>query len=295
MTGRFAGCPNPEVTFMSPSSRRIAPVALLTVVALAGAATPAAHAGMAKKTADKEAPMISAVALAPTAVALTAKSPGSTSFTVTARVADPGGVDRVVIGLYDETDKEGRSFRLARTAGTALDGTWSVKASLPNDVAKGLWSVRAFAADKASNTSDPDKVYATFAVQYSTRLRGLDVSPEPAEPKDELAAVAVLESYRPGKGWKAYDGRNVVLQFRPDGAADFAPVASATTDSAGKVSFKVKATTTGTWRIAFAGNGGYAGSVSSTDTVKIGKKAAVSSLAPGISRSRSAGPTASGT
>lgn len=263
---------------MNPTSR-LAPVALLTALALAGAGTPAAHAGGAKKTADKEAPVISAVALAPSAVTLTAKSSGSTTFTVSARVADPGGVDRVVIGLYDEADKKGRPFRLARTAGTALDGTWSVKASLPNSAAKGLWSVRAFAVDKASNSSDPDKVYATFPVQYSTRLLGLDVSPEPAEPKADLAAVAVLQSYRPGKGWAVYAGRNVVLEFRPDGAADFAAVAAATTDKVGKVSFTTKATTTGTWRITFAGNTGYAAAVSGTDAVKVAKASAVSSVA----------------
>lgn len=270
---------------MSSSSRRISPVALLTVLALAGAATPA----VAKPAPDKAPPVISAVVVTPAAVALAAKKSGTTSFTVSAKVADAGRVDRVVIGIYDAADKKGRSFRLARTAGTALEGTWSVTASLPNTVARGTWSVRAFAGDKASNTSNPDKIYATFQVKHATRLRGLDVSPEPAQPKADLTAGAVLEQYLPGKGWRPYSKRTVVLQFRPDGAKDFAEVISGHTDPAGKVAFtKVKATRTGAWRIAFVGNTAYAGSVSGTDTVKVAAAAKTNAVAP------SPGATATG-
>lgn len=264
---------------MSFSPRRTAPLALLTVAALAWAATPAEAA----KAPDKAAPVISAVVLAPTVVALNAKSSGTTSFTVSGRVSDPGGVDRVVIGLYDSGDTKGRSFRLARSAGTALNGTWSVQANLPNGAKKGAWSVRAYAVDKASNSSDPDKVYATFSVTYLTRMTRVNVTPEPVHPEGELSATARVDRYRPGKGWTPYADRNVVLEFRKEGAKNFAAVAKGTTDSAGKVSFtKVKPTTTGVWRITYAGNSSYAPSVSRTDTVKVAaaKAAAVASAAP---------------
>jgi hypothetical protein len=57
-------------------------------------------------------------------------------------------------------------------------------------------------------------------------------------------------------------------------------VAAATTDKVGKVSFTTKATTTGTWRITFAGNAGYAAAVSGTDAVKVAKAAAISPATP---------------
>lgn len=257
---------------MSLSPTRVAPTALLAIVALTCAATPSVAA---KKGADKQAPTLSALTVAPVKVVLGTKSGGRTSFTVSLKAADASGVDRVVVGLYDEGDKKGRSFRLARTSGSALEGVWRATVSLPNSVDRGGWKVRAHATDKVSNTSEPDTVYGTFGVQYPTRLRKLNVSPEPVAPKADLSAVVELQRFRPGKGWTPYGGRNVVLEFRPEGAATFAPVMNARTDGAGTVSFpKLKADRTGVWRVTFAGNSGFAAAVSRTDTVKVAASAA---------------------
>lgn len=245
--------------------RRAAPLAVLAAVATVAAGAPATA-----KRADTAAPAIKQVTVTPAPVELKAKKSGRTEFTVSARVSDPGAVDRVAVGLYDDGDDEGRLAKLRRISGTAQNGVWSAQVNLPNNAERGTWAVRAFATDLASNTSEPDTVYGTFSVHHKTRIRDLNAAPEPVVAGEDLVVTGVLERYRPGKGWQEYGKRSVVLEFREDGTKGFKPVEKGRTDDDGDIRFeKVQAKETGRWRVTFAGNSGYTREASDSDKVNL--------------------------
>ena len=125
---------------MRPTSSQVAPVVLLTVFALTGAANPAS--ALSGRRGDVSAPIISTITVNPSPVVLGTKKSGTTSFKVTLRASDNSGVDRVTIGLYDPSDKTGKAFRLKRTGGTATDGVWTGTLVLQNVAKTGAWSVR---------------------------------------------------------------------------------------------------------------------------------------------------------
>ena len=116
---------------MRPTPTRVAPVALLTAVALVGSTSPAM--ARAKRVADAEAPTITAITVNPSPVVLGTKAAGRTAFAVAVRATDTGGgVDRVTVGLYDPAENSGRAFRLSRTSGSAADGLWTGTLVLTN-------------------------------------------------------------------------------------------------------------------------------------------------------------------
>lgn len=182
---------------MSPSPSRLAPLAVVTALALAGIATPAAAA--TRRPADTAAPVISAITVHPSPVVLSTRKGGRTSFKVAVRASDTGvGVDRVTLGLYDPSDSSGRAFRLSRTGGSAVEGVWTGLVSLPNNVKTGTWAVRAFATDEASNTTNPDAVYTNFRVLQKTRLHKLGLKVDPTT--GALAATALLDGSARARG-----------------------------------------------------------------------------------------------
>lgn len=252
---------------MHPTSPRVAPVAVLTAVALIGSAGSALAVGT--RAADEEAPVITALTVNPSPVVLGTKARGRTSFVVAVRATDfGGGVDRVTVGLYDPKDQSGRAFRLTRTSGSAANGLWTGTLALPNLAKRGAWAIRAFATDRASNSTNPDRVYTNFRVTLPTRFRGVDVQADPAT--GEITGTATLQRFRPGAGWVPFSGRNVVLEFQPEGANGFLKAATGRTDSDGSVQFdRITANGSGLWRASYAGNTGYAPTVSGTDLVKI--------------------------
>ena len=206
---------------MRPTPSRVAPVALLTAVALAGSASPAL--AKPKRAADAEAPVITAITVNPSPVVLGTKAAGRTAFAVAVRATDTGGgVDRVTVGLYDPADNSGRAFRLSRTSGSAADGLWTGTLVLSNKAKRGAWSVRAFATDKANNTTDPDKVYTNFRVTLPTRMRAFAVTSDPAT--GVVNATALLERFRPGTkaAWLPFAGND----RRPGVPARTVPTAS---------------------------------------------------------------------
>jgi len=227
---------------------------LLTAVALVGTSDPALAA--AKRRADTSAPVITGISVNPAQVVLRTKKGGATSFAITVRATDTNGVDRVTVGLYDPSDSTGRAFRLKRTGGTAANGVWTGTLVLQNSAKRGAWSVRAFATDLASNTSDPDKVYSNFKVTLPARFHKLYVAADPSTGK--VVAQALLQQFKSGVGWKPGVNRPVTLEFAPAGANSFLKVATARTGSDGMVHFDdVSANQTGTWRMTYAGNTGY--------------------------------------
>ena len=245
---------------------RVAPVAVLTAAALTGNVTSAPALGT--RGADVNPPTITALTVNPSPVVLGTKARGRTAFALAVRAVDAGGVDRVTVGVYDPKDRSGRAYRLTRTSGSAADGLWTGTVVLPNLAKRGVWSVRAFATDRASNTTNPDRVYTNFRVTLPTRFRGVDVQADPST--GAVSGVATLQRFRPGVGWVPFSGRNVVLEFQPDGANGFLKVASERTGSDGSVQFdRITANGSGLWRASYAGNTGYAPAVSGADLVKI--------------------------
>jgi hypothetical protein len=245
---------------------RVAPVAVLTAAALTGNVTSAPALGV--RGADVDAPTITALTVNPSPVVLGTKASGRTSFAIAVRAVDAGGVDRVTVGVYDPKDRAGRAYRLTRTSGSAVDGLWTATLVLPNLAKRGAWAVRAFATDRASNTTNPDRVYTNFRVTLPTRFRGVDVQADPST--GAISGVATLQRFRPGAGWVPFSGRNVMLEFQPEGANGFLRVATARTASDGSVSFdRISANGSGLWRAGYAGNTGYAPTVSGADRVTI--------------------------
>lgn len=251
---------------MRSTSSRVAPVAVLTAVALTGNVSSALALGT--RGGDVDAPTITALTVNPSPIVLGTKAKGRTSFAIAVRAVDAGGVDRVTVGVYDPKDRAGRAYRLTRTSGSATDGLWTATLVLPNLAKRGAWSVRAFATDRASNTTNPDRVYTNFRVTLPTRFRGVDVQADPST--GAVTGSATLQRFRPGTGWVPFSGRSVVLEFQPQGANGFLKVASARTESDGSVRFdRISANGPGLWRAAYAGNTGYAATVSGTRLVKI--------------------------
>jgi hypothetical protein len=245
---------------------RITPLVLLTAVALAGAADPAL--AKSKRRGDTAAPAITGITVNPSPVVLGTAKGGATKFAISVRATDAGGVDRVTVGLYDPADQSGRAFRLKRTSGTATNGLWTGTLVLQNSTERGDWSVRAFATDLSSNSSNPDTIYGTFRVTLPTRFHKLYVAADPKTGK--VTAQALLQSFRPGKRWQPFTKRPVVLQFMPEGANSFLTVTTAKTGSDGMVHFTgVTANRSGTWRMMFEGATAWAPALSGTEQVTV--------------------------
>ena len=251
---------------MRSTPSRVVPLAVLTAVALTGQAASALAVGT--RAADIQAPAITALTLNPSPVVLGTRASGRTSFVIAVRATDSSGVDRVTVGVYDPKERSGRAYRLTRTSGSAVDGLWTGTLALPNLARQGVWAVRAFATDRASNTTNPDTVYTNFRVTLPTRFRGVNVQAD--QETGAITATATLQRFRPGRGWLPFYARTVVLEFQPEGANGFLKVATARTASDGSVRFdRISANGSGLWRTSYAGNTGYAPAVSGTDLVKI--------------------------
>lgn len=245
----------PVSRFASHPATRLAPVAAVVTALVLASATSSADA-KAKKPADRTAPAISSMAINPSPLILAVKRGGRTSFKVAVRATDDQGVDRITLGLYDPTDRDGRAFRLARTSGTAASGVWTGTLTLPNNSRTGTWAVRAFATDLASNTTDPDLVYTNFRVVNKTRMSKFRTTVDPKT--GALTASALLERFHKKRGWEPFTARDIALEFQAQGTNTFKPVTTGKTNDKGVVSFdRVTATKSGSWRVVFAGHPNY--------------------------------------
>jgi hypothetical protein len=249
---------------MRPSPLLIVPLVVLTTAGLTAGAAPA----LARSSSDKTAPVITSVTVKPASVTLANHSAGTTAFAVVVRTTDAGGVDRVTVGLYDPSDTTGRAYRLTRTSGTLADGLWTATLSLPNTATTGAWSLRAFATDLSSNTSNPDAVYTKVPILRGTRLRSFTTTVDSGTGR--LAAGGVLQHWKPVRGWVALPKRLVSLKFLAKGTDTYVVVDTTRTGADGSFSFdKIPAPQTGTWRADFDGDAGFAPHVSGARTVTV--------------------------
>lgn len=260
---------------MAAPVRRLRPAAVAAAAAVlgvvAGVGVPVSRAA----SADVAPPAISAVTTTPAAgVVLAAGTSPAATVTVAARVTDASGVDRVVLGLYDPAGRkpDGRVMTAVRTLGTAKDGTWVAKVTLPGTEPVGRWTVRGFATDLAGNMSEPDAVHGTFLVRHPTRFSGFDASPEPVAAGGSLALAGVLQRFKPGTGWIPYGGRLVRVEFRAEGSPVWTKVGpTRTTTASGTYALPAAVgSASGAWRVTYAGNSVRAPSASHSDTVVVG-------------------------
>lgn len=262
---------------MAAPVRRLRPaaVAAAAAVAVAGMVAGVGVSASRAASADVAPPAISAVTTTPaTGVVLATVASPSATVTIAARLTDASGVDRVVLGLYDPAGRkpDGRVVPAVRTLGTAKDGTWVAKVTLPGTEPVGRWTIRGFATDLAGNMSEPDAVHGTFLVRHPTRFTGFDASPEPVAAGASLALAGVLQRFKPGTGWIPYGGRLVQVQFRAAGSSAWTKVGpTRTTTTSGTYALPAAAASaSGAWRVTYAGNSVRAPSASHSDTVEIG-------------------------
>ncbi|MGW0146348.1 calcium-binding protein [Streptomyces sp. NPDC003333] len=120
------------------------------------------------------------------------------------------------------------------------------------DAQAGTWTV-----DALAETGDGRSVLArdagSFSLKRAARLTA-NASPEPVAKGAWLAVGGRLvradwDTYR----YTGYAGRTVQLQFRPKNSSTYTTVATARTNRAGDLHFRVKALRDGYWRWNFAG------------------------------------------
>lgn len=250
------------------SPRALATVAAVHILLLAGVA-PALAAPSGPATVGTAAPTIGEVKVRPQIVVLPASNgtKATTAFTIALRVRDADGVDTVVTGLYAPGSKKGIAVRATRTAGAAASGTWTARMRLTGTASVGTWKVQAFATDRQQRSTDPGKVYTEYEVRTPTRVKGFDV-PEPVETGAPLKIVGTLQRWAGERGWVPYAGREVRLEFRPEGTKRFAVVETLTTRADGSLgATEERAQRAGTWRLSFPGQDTRAAAVSREDEV----------------------------
>jgi hypothetical protein len=258
----------------APAGRRRRRTAVVPVVLAVGAL--AAAAGIAPAaSADLTAPAIGGAAAQAGGVVLATLASPSAAATLSLRVTDAGGVDRVVLGLYDPTGtySEGRSAAATRTAGTAKDGTWTATVPLAQAEPVGAWTIRAFATDLAGNMSEPDTAYGTFSVRHPVRFASFNAGPEPTAAGGKVLASGRMQRFVPGTGWVDYGNRLVRLEYRAPKTSTWVQVgASMRTRSTGGVGpFEVPpaAAKSGFWRLYFGGTSMRAPATSGSDYVEV--------------------------
>ncbi|MEV0970545.1 hypothetical protein [Microtetraspora glauca] len=116
----------------------------------------------------------------------------------------------------------------------------------------GQWTVVATA--KGANGATVNS-YTTFYLRRATRLEGVRVNRDANGTQVTGTLLRVDPSgqvdYRP------FAGREVVLRFRPQGAAEWKDMGTSVTNKDGWFASQERAKNTGTWRVEFAGTARY--------------------------------------
>jgi len=198
-------------------------------------------------------PVISEVTVTPEEVVLPTADGRKASVEIQMHVLSSAGIDSVVAGLYAPSSGTGKAVRLGRVSGSATDGVWRAEAKLPSSSALGQWRLQAFAVDKAQRSSDANQIYAGFRVRTPTRLASFTVGW--ADDGSRVRVAAKLERRQSGQGWLGVADEDVVVEFRPPGATDFALADTTRTGADGSISVSPTSdATVGTWRLRYAGD-----------------------------------------
>lgn len=214
-------------------------------------------------------PTIREVTVSPAGVVLPKSTKKRRTVTVTAQVSDPDGVHRVLVGLYGPKERDNEAVRLTRVKGGNRKGTWKGTLRVGASRRVGTYTIRVFATDYTARSTDPGKVHAWLPVRDLTRVSGFNVA-EPARDGAPVRISGTLQRWKPGKKWLPYGGRDLVVEFRADGARSYRAVGRASTDSAGRIRVgTVRATDPGRWRVRFDGSRTRAPMTSGSDQVAV--------------------------
>jgi hypothetical protein len=248
--------------------RTTALAAVVTTAALGGLALGPAQGAIA---ATDAAPRIISVDVTPEPVVLYKSS--ATRITFTVRASDDTGIKTLaVLAISDRDEEAGGVVTLKRTAGSAKSGVWTGSVDVDKYEVHGLWGAVAQAQDLAGNRSslDDSTPYDEYLVQRNTRFLGFNVSPEPVRKGQALKVTGKLQALHPTKGYVAYAGKTLSVEFRALGAKTWTKVGTVTTTRDGSFTTRsLKAAASGTWRVRFGGTTYYAADTTHGDYVEV--------------------------
>jgi hypothetical protein len=189
---------------------------------------------------------------------------------LTAHAKDAVGVAAVIVGVFYPDGKLAIDFELPRVSGTAQDGKYSTDWGMDREERPGTYKIRAYAVDEAGNSTDPDIVYDRVAAKQRTHVVNFNAGPEPVAKGHAVRLTGKLERVG-SKGWTAFGGRTLNVQFRKTGGS-YRTIGTVTTRSDGTFdTSKFKATATGAWRVTFSATALRTASHSESDAVALKK------------------------
>lgn len=115
--------------------------------------------------------------------------------------------------------------------------------------------------------SETDRVDVRGVTRH-TRIAGFGAGPDPVDQGDRIGVHGRLQ-IDTRHGWEGYEGRKVVILFRPDGSSRWSDVATDWTDGRGRFGADLTATRSGHWRAEFGGAPGVVGTSSAADHVTV--------------------------
>ncbi|MFD7695446.1 hypothetical protein [Streptomyces sp. NPDC059805] len=142
--------------------------------------------------------------------------------------------------------------------------------SVPGDIntIAGVWQVNATVKANDGDYWISDDI-AEFKMKRASKLT-TDAAPEPVAKGASLTITGKLSRANwEDLKYRGYTGQTVKLQYRKAGTAHYSTVKTVKTDSSGKLSTKVTATSAGSWRWFFPGTTTTARVVSPGDAVQL--------------------------
>lgn len=135
----------------------------------------------------------------------------------------------------------------------------------------GMSMVDVSAASKTSGAARGTKTLPFYVQRRSTFSTSFNASPEPAAKGASISITGTLKrvSWGTTPSYVTYAGRSVQLQFKAKGTTTYVNYKAVTTDAAGKVTTKVKAKKSGTWRLHYYGNSTTGAASSTADAVVV--------------------------
>ncbi|MFE4408280.1 hypothetical protein [Streptomyces sp. NPDC056821] len=154
------------------------------------------------------------------------------------------------------------------TATMTIDPAWAPALTDKVNRLAGVWVVNADAKAKDGDFWEGDGI-ASYKVKRASRLT-IDATPQQVAKNGTLTVKGKLTR----ANWETlknpgFAGQAVRLQFKKAGTSSYSTVKTVTTDSAGRLSAKVKITASGTWRWSFSGTTTTAARSSTGNSVKL--------------------------
>ncbi|MFJ3233653.1 hypothetical protein [Streptomyces sp. NPDC086787] len=175
--------------------------------------------------------------------------------TVSGRLGETYGVgdlatDEPVLLEYSHDGRTGWTKLATLTAHSSGSGSGPAQFTMSAwGYSDGYYRVHHLASDAlAEAASAPVRLHRT-----ETRVASMKASATKVRKNTVVTVSGTLQEY-PSTSWRAYKGQHVELFFQKKGSKQWTYLASGTTDSAGRVKLKGKATVDGVWLIQYFGD-----------------------------------------